>query len=359
MPRIVATVSDKAYAKIARMKKIDSFEGKDWGAWLTFKARDVKPPNISEEATKKNMLPMWCSSFGHNMQDILKGETLSQLVPENPEVVPKGPCVVVGAGPSIWVHKHLDILADAIKSGRYKGVVCSSDRMLKPLLERGVVPDLTGSVDGSELIVDWYNGELVRKYGSQIKTCLNSSVSPNVAKACRKNKVHVYWFNALHDELIQSDSFSRLQFFMTRSPQNPNGLVSMSCGGNVGFTMWTIAHSILRRSPIALIGIDMGYPEGTPFETTPYFSAYMQAASRFGSERSDLACSAYRKVYNPYFKKYAYMDDVFKDYRATWLASLQQLPSYVKVFNCSEEGTLFGPGITCMPFKQFLEKNEA
>jgi hypothetical protein len=361
MPKqIQVTVSNTEYFKLVRMKKADGFEGRDWGAWLAFVARDVRKPNMITESTMKNMLPMWCSNFAQNMGEMLKGETLSTLVPEHPEQVPKGPCVVVGAGPSIWMHKHLDMLADAIKSGRYKGIVSASDRMLKPLLERGIVPDLTGTVDGSPIIKKWYDGPLVRKYGPQIKTCLNSNVSIEVTKACKRNKVHVLWFNGLQDDMLRLDTFSHLQKMMTRSPQNPNGLVAVTCGGNVGYTIWSISLSILRRSPIALIGIDMGYPEGTQLQTTPYFSNYIEGATAtYGPERSDIACRPFKKVYNPCIKKYAYLDDIFTQYRLVWLKAAKLAPPYVQTINCSEEGTLFGPRITCMPFAEFLKSVES
>jgi hypothetical protein len=123
--------------------------------------------------------------------------------------------------------------------------------------------------------------------------------------------------------------------------------------------MWNFAHALLRRSPVALIGIDMGYPEGTHFETTPYFSNYARIAERSGPERSDLACSQYVKIYNPCFKKYAYMDKVFGYYRKVWLNSAKKVPPYIQTINCSEEGTLFGHGIVCMTFADFLKEVES
>jgi hypothetical protein len=349
--RIVVDVPPTTFERLKRLKEDDGYKARTWGDWLTFKSKDISPKASAEErASGRGLMGLWCTNFAHNLTDILEGDSISKLVPEHPEIVPKGPSIVVGSGPSIHMHKHLDLLQSAIDHKEYHGLICACDSMLIPLLERGIIPDLTATVDGQTIITKWYDHPLVEKYGSQIKTCLVNSVNPDVVKICKKNKVQIYWFDGMMDGLQSSESWTRLQNLMTVSHQNPNGIPAVSCGGNVGCTIWVLNHTLLRRSPIALIGIDLGYPDGTKFQDTPYFSMWIRHCDSY------TASQMYKKTYNPCFKTYAYADKVFQTYRAGWLTLARKVPAWFETFNCSEEGTLFGPGITCMPFHEWLEK---
>ena len=153
------------------------------------------------------------------------------------------------------------------------------------------------------------------------------------------------------DSYSTFESFTKLQNYMTKSPKNPKGSPAIACGGNCGAAAWVLTHSLLRRSPIALIGIDLGYPEGTPLTETGYYSCYMQSA---GGD-SGLAIGQYKKIFNPYFKCYAYVDKVFENYRKTWLSMAQRTELWARTCNCTEGGTLFGDRIESLPFKDWLE----
>ena len=148
---------------------------------------------------------------------------------------------------------------------------------------------------------------------------------------------------------------------MTISKYNEKPLQAISCGGNVGATSWVMASSLFKASPCCLIGMDMSYPEGTKLEDTPYFSGVMNASKG----NAQFISVAYKKIYNPCFKTWAYIDAVFSSYRQTFLEYQKNTPSWYQHYggtiNCSEEGALFGLNIKCMRFKEFLsmvrEKN--
>src|SRR5437879_11374380 len=84
----------------------------------------------------------------------------------------KKPVLVVGAGPSVKARDHLSQLNhwfEESSPGRDAIVIMATDRMLVPLLEAGIIPDYSITVDGNrEKIVKWYDQD--RK-----STRLNSS----------------------------------------------------------------------------------------------------------------------------------------------------------------------------------------
>lgn len=353
MKRIVVDLPDGTFTKLKHLKESDGFPHASWDEWLKWKAREM--PVGKTESPTHDLLKLWCSNFAYNLKHILEDDSISALVPDNPNILPKGPAVVIGAGPSIRRHNHLEMLAQAIASKQYQGIVCASDSMLVSCLKKDIVPDVVATVDGAEIITKFYSHKLVREHGTQIKTCLVNSANPKVVRICKRNKMPIFWFNGMMDDVRYSESWTRLQSYMTRSRKNPDGVPAVSCGGNVGNTLWALTHSLLRRSPIALIGIDLGYPEGEPWEKTGYYSIWL----RLAGENIDAVCGQYKKFYNPYFKTYAFADKVFVNYRRTWLMLARRTPPWVKTINCTEGGTLWGRGITCMRFKDFLEKCKA
>jgi hypothetical protein len=97
--------------------------------------------------------------------------------------------------------------------------------------------------------------------------------------------------------------------------------------------------------------------DGTPIEETPYYRKILQSAGG----NIDAATRYFRRIYNPYFKRYCLVDFVFDSYRKVWLDLASKVPKEYVTLNCSEEGCLFGePYIYCMKFEDFLAhyKNE-
>ena len=343
------------WQKMVRLREQDGFGLRTWGDWLAYvfsgKTINETSGDAINEATRVSMFDLWARNFGLNLPDILDGDTITDLVPENPEIVPKGPSVTVGAGPSIWKHEHLDLLKEAIDDGRFKGIVCATDRMLIPCLERKIVPFITAGVDGSYIIKKFYDHPLVEKYSSQIKAVINATTEHGVIEHCKKVGIHIYWFHPMFDDPTRNnESLTRLQKAMATNERHPNGVPAMGCGGNAGTATWTLAHALLRRSPNALVGFDMGYPEGSNLEHTPYFSA-LQVVAR----PSELISGFYKEVYHPVFKTKAIYDDVFKSYRASLRHAVLRTPPWCETINCTEGGTLWGERIKCMKFKTWLD----
>lgn len=351
--KITFAVPETIFRKLRQRKDDDGFGNKDWTEWLRFLAKDVRLMPTQKEMvqirTKESLLKYWMQNFAKNLPYIIRGKTIADEVPLNPDDVPKGAAIVVGAGPSIWKHKHLDLLAEK----NFKGMVIATDRMLIPCLEKGIIPDYTCSVDGNrDLVMKWYDNPIVDKYGPKLKVCLITCVANNVLKRCLKAKMQVRWFHPLFDDWRQNESFTKIEKMMTSTKRMPDGIAAMQAGGNCGSTCWILAHALLRRSPVALIGIDFGYPEGTPIEETAYYHTLQE---NFGTDVQKMKL-AFRSYYNPDFGTRAFAESVFQHYRQTFLELIQETPEWVETINCTEGGTLFGTGIKGMKFDDFLAK---
>lgn len=356
------------YRKLYEKKDKDGFGNKSLEEYLAYLVKNVKlKPTLLDnvQETTRILLDIWMENFSNNLPYIRFGDdvkitvnsysanNLAELAEQEVptfEKSPKGSAIVIGRGPSIFKRKHLDLLAKS----NYKGVIVSTDGMLINCLKHKIIPNLTTTVDGSEIIKKWYDHPLVRKYGPQLNVALNATTNHKVYQLLRKAKCKVYWFYPLFDDYRQVESWTRMQRLMTISKYNPKPLQTLSAGGNTGTCAWVMATDLFKRSPVALIGIDFSYPEGTKLEETPYFSSVMNSAN------GDVGAIpfAYKQIYHPIFKTKALIDAVFEHYKRSFIAHNLRAPQWYHyhggTLNCSEGGALWGPKIKCLPFQEFL-----
>jgi len=372
---IIPNLSDTTFHKMMKKKEEDGFKDRDWSEYFDFLFRNVRIKtsidSLISKATKEGLFKIWVENFADNLNDIRYGKNISHLVPQNPDDAPKGYAIVIGRGPSVFRLGHLEMLAKS----DYKGVIIATDGMLYECLKRGIVPDYVLSVDGNrKLIVRWYGDpnfdehfpeateeerkrneeciELVNEHGKEIKALLITCVAHNVVERCKNARIEIYWFNPIFDDYRQNESFTKLQKMMTVSDVNPRGVPGMVAGGNAGSCAWVFSHSVLRRIPV-LIGIDFGYPEGTPLKDTCYFDGMMKSVGSV-----EKVMQAYAEIYNPFFKVKVLTDVVFQHYKKAFLDMCLNTDSWVYTIQCSL-GALFSENplhkIRCMNFEDFLK----
>lgn len=373
---LLLKIPDMLFQKMLKKKDDDGFKDKDWVEYLSYLFSDVVVTTDVDymigKTTREGLLRIWVENFSDNLYDIKFGKTIKHLVPESKSPPPLGTAIVIGRGPSVFKLGHLEMLAES----DYKGVIIATDGMLYECLKRGIVPDYVLSVDGNrKLIVRWYGDpnfdehfpeateeerrkneeciELVNEHGKEIKALLITCVAHNVVERCKDAGVEIYWFNPIFDDYRRIESFSRIQRLMTVSDVNPNGVPGMVAGGNAGACAWVFAHTILKRIPV-LIGIDFGYPEGTPLEETCYYDGMMESAKDVNK-----ILPAYTEVYNPFFKVKVLTDIVFLYYKKAFLDMCLTTEPWVKTIQCSP-GALFSENplhkIECMGFDEFLKQ---
>jgi len=365
-----------------RSTKSKTIGNKGWGEYLQYLSRGVDlSPTLHERVqfgTFTNLLKMWMQNLADNLPFIRHGETAQTIadiaVPEpvieqqsefseieSPIVekngvklkdAPAGSAIVVGRGPSLFENKHCELL----QKSDYKGLIVASDGGLIPLIESGVIPNFVVTVDGAPVIKKYFDHPLVQENGDKIKFVCTTTINHQVMLTAKELGMQIYWFSPIFDDIRDLESFTRLQKLLTTTDAKEHGVPRLNSGGNSGACAWNLAMSVFKRAPVCLIGIDFGYPETVPLEHTQYYAQILEEA------KGDVSIikKAYNTFYHPTFKKKAYVDFVFYHYRQAFLELQQLAPLWYRLYggtiNCTEGGTLFGPGINCMTFKEFLTK---
>ncbi len=274
--------------------------------------------------------------------------------------------VVVGAGPS---RHRKDSLARLRKSG-YAGTVVAVDGALGACLRAGVVPHVVVSVDPHrERIVRWFGDpamtaapaddyfrrqemdpalaadelaanralvDHVDAHGPRLRAAVATSAAPAVVARCEAAGIATYWWNPMYDDYDKPESLSRRLY-------EANGLPCLNGGGNVGTAAWVIAHAVLGKKRVALLGIDFSYPPGTPYARTQY---YPELREMLG----DAYEQAYVRTDNPYGETWM-CDPAYWWFRGVFLDMAREAPC--RTINCTEGGILFGDPIEVSTIEEF------
>lgn len=277
--------------------------------------------------------------------------------------------VVVGAGPSLHRRRSLARL----HASGFAGTVVAADGALGACLRAGVVPHVVVTLDpDAERIVRWFGDpmltapprddyfrrqemdpahaadelatnralvELVDRSGPELRVAIATSASPVVVDRCEKAGMSLYWWNPMYDDYERPGSLSRRL-------HEANGLPCLNGGGNVGTAAWVVAHAVLGKRRVALVGMDFGYPPGTPPEKTQY---YPELRKLLGDRFSE----AYVHLGNPLGETW-FCDPAYYWFREVFLEMAADADC--ETVNCTEGGILFGPGIAMTPLDEFLRK---
>ncbi len=279
--------------------------------------------------------------------------------------------IVVGAGPSLRRRRSLERLA----ASGFRGAIVAADGALGACLRAGVVPDVVVSVDPHrERIVRWFGDptliapskddyfrrqemdavhaeseltanrqllELVDKHGPSIHLAVATSASPAVVDRCTTAGMALFWWNPMYDDYDAPNSLSRRL-------HEANGLPCLNGGGNVGTAAWVVAHAVLRKRHIGIVGLDFGYAPGTPYEKTQY---YPELREMFGERFAD----AYVHVDNPYTGERWFCDPAYYWFRDVFLEMAAEADC--QTVNCTEGGILYGSGVPMIGLDDFLAEH--
>ena len=276
--------------------------------------------------------------------------------------------IVVGAGPSLYRRRSLERL----RAAGFAGTIVAADGALGACLRAGVVPHVVVSVDPHpERIVRWFGDptlsaprgddyfrrqemdpthhgdelaanralvELVNAYGPKIKVAAATSAAPAVVERCEQAGMDLYWWNPMYDDYDAPGSLSRRLWEM-------NGLPCLNGGGNVGTAAWVVTHAVLGKAHVGLIGIDLGYAPGTPYEKTQY---YPELVDILGDRHRE----AFIHTTHPETGEVWFSDPAYHWFREVFLEMARGVDC--RTVNCTEGGLLFGPGITTATLDSFL-----
>jgi Protein of unknown function DUF115 len=276
--------------------------------------------------------------------------------------------VVVAAGPSLRRRESVRRLARA----GFEGTIVAVDSALGACLREGVVPHVVVTVDPhAARIVRWFGDpaltapsaddyfrrqemdaahaqdeiaanrallELVDRHGARLRVAAATSAAPAVAARCRAAGMTLYWWNPMYDDYDRADSVSRRL-------HRANGLPCLNGGGNVGTAAWVLAHAVLGKRRVALIGMDFGYAPGTPYERTQY---YPELRELFGDRLDE----AFIRVENPISGETWLTDPAYYWFRDVFFEMARE--AECETFNCTEGGIVFGPEVKAMTLEEFV-----
>ncbi len=286
--------------------------------------------------------------------------------------------LVIGAGPSL----HRIDVVPRLRAFTAHGVIITTESCLSFCLRHDIVPDLIVTVDPddpnaiAQRIVRWFGDpklteqslekddyfarqdmdprfakdelranaelvELVNRYGPRIRICMASCASSAVVQRAAEAGMDVYWWNPMLDDDDAPDS-------LTRAIHEMNGLPCVNTGGNVGTACWTMAHAVLGKRQVGLLGIDFGYYDDTPYFRTQY---YREILDLVGPERLD---EVFVRIHNPHVGRDFYTDPAYLSYRDCFLEMAEA--AECETYNCTGGGILFGPGVSWMSLDEFVQQ---
>ena len=305
----------------------------------------------------RTMVDLWMYNFARNIPDILDGNSVRLLnvfrngSKSRKNHRPNQSAIVIGAGPTIYEKKHLEILANS----NYQGVIACTDRMLATCLKNGITPKkfpkfFVLSMDPYEITIKYYDDEIIKKHSKKISIVMSTCTIHETVEICKNYGFNIFWYHPLIDDFRKLESINKIMNMMSKSDKNPDGFPGLQTGGNCGCFSWIFSWAILGCSPIGLIGLNLGVDGDTPIEKTQHYS---QVLNHFNNDKSKVS-KRYRKVFNKELGTESLLDPVFDFYREAFLDLVVRTPKWARTINATEGGSLFGQRIENMKFTDFL-----
>jgi len=360
------SITDETYKKLLDLKNKTTSGNKNWDDFFNkiFPMISLDTKNntelekIMESYFYDNYYDMWVQNFALNLNDIWIESSAKKLALDKISISKsKISAIVIGLGPSIKEKKHLQLLADST----FDGVIICTDGALINTLKSGVTPEkfpnfFVVTVDAAEIISSLYDDPIVDKYGKMIKGIFTTVSHPKTLQRARKAKIEIYWLHALFDYGDGKKSFNQISALMTRSKNHINGLPAIQTGGNVGTSAWFIGWKILKCNLITLIGINHGWTENDPWEK---IMSHGNSSSDVNLNKNDPNFEKlFPIIYNPDFDCKCILDPVFQYYSYALKDFISRSPDNVTTINATEGGSIFGPKIHSMKFKEFLDNEK-
>lgn len=297
----------------------------------------------------------WIKNFSLNLPNIWNESSARELDPTfNERQKRLEHAVVIGRGPSINKYGQLESLAQS----DYKDCIICCDGKLIEALEYGVTPKkfpnyYVVTTDPHFITKDHYDNKIVEKYGSMINGFFTTISDPSVVECARNAGIKIYWFHSLIDYNEGKKSFNYISSLMVHAKKHLNGLPAIQTGGNVGTASWFISWKILQCSKTVLIGINHGWDEDDSWDMI-FRHGRSSVVPKNVNKNSHSIKKLLRKIYNPEFNSYCVLDPQFQLYSDALKEFILRSPHWLTTINATEGGSIFGPRITCITFKEFL-----
>jgi hypothetical protein len=349
-------ISLEIFKKLDKIKRDSGFAEKKWDEWLD----DIFDEQYDEKKTMEKIFEKsayekyyddWIHNFALNLENIWNGKSAKELTPNVEEK--QIPGIVIGRGPSIVKYSHLEQLANS----NFDGAIICVDSALRNVLRSGITPDkfknfFVITIDTQISVKEMYSDPIIKQFGNKIKCLLSTTVPLSTYDIVKDSGMKIYWLHTLFDYNKGQSSFNYISGKMSRSKHHINGIPGIQTGGNVGTSAWVTSWSILKCNPVGLIGIDLGYDINTSWkEIFDYHNLPYDL-----KEDSEIFEKAFPTIFNPDFNCHCRLDPKFQFYSNALKEFIPKAAKYVKTINATEGGSIFGKGIECMKFSEFLKK---
>ena len=196
----------------------------------------------------------WVQNFAINLENIWEEPSAKALETDKNHKQKNNSAVVIGRGPSIKKHGHLELLAKS----NYNGSIICTDGSLINALKAGITPEkfpkfYTVTIDPYQIIKKYYDDPIITKFGSKINGMFSTITNPKVVNLARNAGIKIHWLHTLFDYDKGKKSFNHISSMMVRAKNHVNGLPAIQTGGNVGTSSWFVAWRILKNNTVALI----------------------------------------------------------------------------------------------------------
>jgi hypothetical protein len=361
MKNFSCEINEDILTQLNHKKNSLNLKNNDWNDFFSYLLGSSKKTKSSKEIIENTLqknafnryYDSWIQNFIKNLTHFTYEKSAKELSPTIDPISNKSSAIIIGRGPSLREHNHLEKLANS----DFKGKIICTDGILQNALKAGVTPDkfpnfYVITIDTNEEIKPFYDNELVAKYGKKIKCLLSTTVPQTTYDAIKKSQLEIFWLHTLFDYNKGKSSFNYISGQMTKNEIHPDGFPAIQTGGNVGTSCWIVSWSILKSNFIGLIGIDHGYSVNTSWEM---INKYHQIPENIDKNSSAFK-KAYPKIYNPDYDSYCIQDPVFQLYSKALKEFVPKAPKWTKTINATEGGSIFGKGIECTTLSKFLQK---
>ena len=306
---------------------------------------------VMQKVYYEKLYDNWVSNFALNLENIWEEDSGNELIPDKTSKV----SIVIGKGPSIKEHNHLELLAKS----EFKGNIICCDGALIASLKAGITPEKFPNfyvvcIEARQGLKKYFDDDLVRKFGKDIKGIFSVVADPEAIDTARKSGIKIHWMHALFDYEEGKKSFNQISAMMVRAKNHKNGLPGLQTGGNVGTTSWFFGWRILKSEVVALIGINHGWNETDSWEIITSHGFEVEPPKI--DHESPSFKKLFPKIYNPEFDCNCILDPIFLYYSKALKEFISRTPQNITTINATEGGVIFGERIHCMKFSTFLEK---
>ena len=283
------------------------------------------------ESTLKNKGALWLENLQINEKDFGFEKTIREIK------VTQSKSLVLAAGPES--KKMFGENFQLINKKRSDLTIVACDGALKMLSQNNCIPDYIVSVDGDQIIANFYKNSKEMLKG--VTVILSTTIHPNVVQYCIDGDAKIRWVQPFFSDTPNKEFFRK-------------GIPSIKMGGNVGTSSYLITALVLKGNPIGLMGIEFAWSDETPYSQTQYYEKLMKALE----QKSEKVKEQYVHIKNNLDGKTYIADPVYYAYSLMFKEIWdEELPLEIKqmTYNLTKGGILNMSDLKYTSIESFLE----